>query len=167
MLDLFVNHLLLPSATRRRFYPQRCPPLERGGGIGFGAKPRGLTAKPIVQAETTAVVHRMKGAVHLSNFLLRLGFESVNMVPVNCGSTDRSDVCHCQPILQLARQPRCFYYFIRGFSRIMIRSAGRIKRFLPQLSRVESGRIGSGGFQILRVGSGRGDPTRPNPTREK
>eukprot|EP00904_Undaria_pinnatifida_P002983 jgi/Undpi1/12686/HiC_scaffold_6.g02354.m1 len=74
--DSFMNNGAAPPGSGPHRGQSQAALMHQGQPAAPTA-PNAPNAPP--QAETTAVVYRMKGAVHLSNFLLRLGFESVNM----------------------------------------------------------------------------------------
>ena len=61
--------------------------LMSGGPLSFGAKTQGLTAQSTVESELMALAYGSKEAVHLSTFMMELGFKLFSSVPINCDST--------------------------------------------------------------------------------
>ena len=58
-----------------------------GGLISFGSKTQSLTAQSTVESELQALSYGAREAVHLSNFLMKLGFKTFSSVPIDSDST--------------------------------------------------------------------------------
>ena len=84
-----------------------------GGLISFGSKTQSLTAQSTVESKLQALRYGARKAVYFFSFLMKLGFKTFSLVPINSDSAEALNVAGNATVTSTIKHITLQFFFVR------------------------------------------------------